>query len=982
MSYSAEIAFEDSSRAERLWARLRGAEPQQSLFDQFAPVLVQALKDAPEPDRLLLNFERWVGTLGTTLTYYRLFAESPRILEPLLRLMGLSQYMADTLLQNPELSEFLLEPRILSQRRTRAQLQRDLNRLLQPCTSHLMRLDRLRLFKQQELLRITALDVLGKADLRTVVEWLSDLADVCVQSALHICHTELSQTLEMQGDPRLCVLAMGKMGARELNYSSDIDLIFLCADQPALVGKREPMVYLQRLCEAVVKALSEPMRRGMVFRVDLRLRPEGRMGPIVRTLQSALHYYENWAEPWERQAMIKARPCAGDLQVGMQLLERLRPWVYRPQLSESDLQEMIAQRVRTEAQTRTRNEWETDIKNGWGGIRDIEFPVQALQLMYGGRFPRLRTPATLDALSQLSRTRLIDPQTAQALCEAYRFLRTVEHRLQLLYGHQTHSLPSEPTERTKFARRMGYTAREPFEQDLQRHRSVARAFREQVLSTEASTPPQSDDLPIELIGTAEGKTLWEQRLGTMGFAEPARAYQVLTNWLVGNRYGAPTPEERRTATRILPDLLNTCARTLAPDRALLALEQLADALPSRAMLFRSLEASPLVLHRLAELAQSPPLWQTLMAHLELLDMLFGEEISAHGAKTRAQHHEALHQRLAHCRTERARLSNLRAYARRERLRIGARDLWAETTPQQTATDLSALATALLSATLHSASPTATPPLLLLGFGSLGAGELGYTSDWDIAFVCPDDAHLPDAQEQAVHMLQLCQQMTEMGAFPKVDTRLRPEGGAGALVRTAESLLHYYQHHAEPWERLASVRTDLVNPSVPFAEPLVQQWNAWRYRGAPTADESDAIRHLVQRTLSERIPPDQRPRHLKLGTGGLATIEFLTGWQVLHTATPHTHPPTPHTLTTLDWLLRQGALERPDYEVLTEAWLLQYHLRNRLALLFEPASELLPEGERFHLVARSLGEPSDTALQERLQTLRQAVDEIAHRHRLL
>ncbi len=974
------IAFEDPQRAERLWHRLRGDAPQSALFDQFAPVLVQALADAPEADRLLLNFERWVGMLGATLTYYRLFAESPRILEPLLRLMGLSQYMADTILQTPELSELLLDPRLLAQRRTRAQLQRDLNRLLQPCTSHPMRLDRLRLFKQQELLRITAQDVLGKVDLRTVVEWLSDLADVCVQSALNLCHTELSQTMQMQGEPGLCVLAMGKMGARELNYSSDIDLVFLCADEPPLSGKREPMVYLQRLCESIVKALSEPMRRGIVFRVDLRLRPEGRSGAIVRTLQSAVHYYENWAEAWERQAMIKARPCAGDLQVGTQFLERLRPWVYRPQLSADDFQEMVQQRVRTEAQTRARGEWETDIKNGWGGIRDIEFPVQALQLMRGGRLPRLRTPSTLDALNQLSRARLLEPETAHALSEAYCFLRTVEHRLQLLYGHQTHSLASEPSERAKFARRMGYADPQRFEEDLQRHRSVARAFRERVLNTAPTESLSTNTLPLELIGTNEGEQVWDAELHAMGFGEPARAYQVLCNWVVGNRYGEPTPDERRSALRILPELLETCAQTLSPDRALLALEQLADALPSRAMLFRTLEGSHQVLYRLAELAQSPTLWQMLMANLELLDMLFGEEISAHGAKTRTQHHRALQQRLEGCRTERTRVSNLRAYARRERLRIGARDLWAETEPQHTAEDLSALACELLSASLQIASPEDVN-LLLLGFGSLGAGEVGYTSDWDIAFVYADESHLPTAQAYAIKMLQLCQQMSETGAFPKVDTRLRPEGGAGALVRTLEGVLQYYAEYAEPWERLASVRVSVLNPDCAFAEAFLERWNLLRYRGAPTAEEVEAIRHLVRRTLTERIPPSQQETHLKLGKGGLAVIEFLAGWLVLQVASPDSHPASSNTLELLNWLLRQGVLDRPDYEVLSEAWLLQYHLRNRLALLFEPASELLPEGERFGMLARSLGYSHEQALWQRLHSLRQAVDEIARRFRI-
>lgn len=482
------IAFDQPERAARLWRRWRGEGMQAELFEQFAPTLALALQNAPDPDRLLLNFDRWLESLGATLTYYRLFAETPAALTPLLALLAHSQYMADTLLQNPELSEILLDPRLLMRPRSRADLRRDLHRLLKPCTTFWMKLDRLRAFKQQEFLRLTALDVLGEASLPDIARGLSDLADVCVGAALDACHQELGAAQGVSGEHGLCVIGMGKWGGRELNYSSDIDPIFICADQPPLQGAREPMQYLTRLAEMLVKALSEPMRRGIVFRVDLRLRPEGRFGPIVRTVSSALHYYENWAELWERQAMIKARVCAGDPRVGEQFLERIHAWVYRPALSDADFAQIIEQRARTEAQTQARGEYETDIKNGWGGIRDIEFPTQALQLLLGGKHPRLRTPNTLDALQRLKSARVLRPAEADALRAAYCFLRTVEHRLQLQYGHQTHTLPSAPRERERFAKQMGYAEPAAFEAELQRHRETARGYREKVFSPHPLTP--------------------------------------------------------------------------------------------------------------------------------------------------------------------------------------------------------------------------------------------------------------------------------------------------------------------------------------------------------------------------------------------------------------------------------------------------------------------------------------------------------------
>ena len=1058
------VAFEQPERAARLWARWRGDGLQAELFDRFAPTLADALQRAPDPDRLLVNCDRWLESLGATLTYYRLFAETPHALKPVLAVLGASDYMADTLLQNPELSEILLDARLLTRPRTRADMRRDLSRLLRACSSYWMQLDRLRAFKQQEYLRITALDLLGKATLTETMRALSDLADVCADAALEASHRELAAQQGVTGEHGFCILAMGKWGGRELNYSSDIDPIFLYRDAPHLTGTADPTRYLLKLAEMVVKALSEPMRRGIVFRVDMRLRPEGRLGALARGVSSALHYYETWAEPWERQAMLKARPCAGDLQVGEQFLERLQPWLYRPSLSETDFAEIVRLRERAEAQARARNAYETDLKNGWGGIRDIEFSVQALQLMLGGRLPRLRTPATLDALQRLKHARILAPDEARALQDAYIFLRTAEHRLQLQFGHQTHLLPTDPKARARLAKLMGFADPDAFEQTLAHHRAVARAFRERVLrsspssagtsqaspgtsqssvgtsqstpGTSQSTPGTSpssagtslssagtsqssagtsqssagsstlEDMPtpspplpasgegvaapppftgevgrgagfsvhlapaLPLLGTDEGAVVWESVLQSLGFAEPARAYRALSASLAD----AP-PDERRAFEAILPALLTACARTPDPDRALTGLQRLADAFPSRAGLYLAFAESPEVLHRLAELAQSPALLNRLLAHLELLEMLFGEEIVARGAKSLQEHRDALAQRLERCRSASARLASLSAYMRREWLRIGARDLWSETTPLQTARDLAALARAVLPALWEQVAPAQT--LWLVGFGSLGAGELGYQSDWDLAFACPDDADLPTLERHAQAFLAHCQRLTEQGVFPPVDTQLRPEGKAGALVRTVSGWRAYYAQAAAPWERLAAVRADVLNADADA--PIVAVLNEYRFGDAPTPDERDEMRRLILRALTERVPSSALHTHLKLGYAGQNAIEFLTHWLVVQHATLDDHPPSTGTLTQLEWLWRRGILETADYDALREAWRMLYQVRNRLALLFDPAPEVFPDDDsRLALLARSLNYDSPDALRRVLTEHQRAVEAITRR----
>jgi glutamine synthetase adenylyltransferase len=1057
------VAFEQPERAARLWARWRGNGLQAELFDRFAPTLADALQRAPDPDRLLVNCDRWLESLGATLTYYRLFAETPHALKPVLAVLGASDYMADTLLQNPELSEILLDVRLLTRPRTRADMRRDLSRLLRACTSYWMQLDRLRAFKQQEYLRITALDLLGKATLTETMRALSDLADVCADAALDACHRELAAQQGVTGEHGFCILAMGKWGGRELNYSSDIDPIFLYRDAPRLTGTADPTRYLLKLAEMVVKALSEPMRRGIVFRVDMRLRPEGRLGALARGVSSALHYYETWAEPWERQAMLKARPCAGDLQVGEQFLERLQPWLYRPSLSETDFAEIVRLRERAEAQARARNAYETDLKNGWGGIRDIEFSVQALQLMLGGRLPRLRTPATLDALQRLKHARILAPDEARALQDAYIFLRTAEHRLQLQFGHQTHLLPTDPKARARLAKLMGFADPDAFEQTLAHHRTVARAFRERVLRMPTSSAGSSPSTPwtspssagsspstpwtspssagsspstpwtspssagsspstpwtspssagssrcenmlapspalpasgegvaapppftgevgrgagfsvhlapaLPLLGTDEGAVVWESVLQSLGFGEPARAYRALSASLAD----AP-PDERRAFEAILPALLTACARTPNPDRALTGLGRLADAFPSRAGLYLAFAESPEVLHRLAELAQSPALLNRLLAHLELLEMLFGEEIVARGAKSLQAHRDALAQRLERCRSASARLASLSAYTRREWLRIGARDLWSETTPLQTARDLSALARAVLPALWEQVAPDQT--LWLIGFGSLGAGELGYQSDWDLAFACPEDADLPTLERHAQAFLSHCQRLSEQGVFPPVDTQLRPEGKVGALARTVSGWRAYYAQAAAPWERLAAVRADVLNADADA--PIVAVLNEYRFGGAPTPDERDEMRRLILRALTERVPSSALHTHLKLGYAGQNAIEFLTHWLVVQHATLDDHPSSAGTLAQLEWLWRRGILETADYDALREAWRMLYQVRNRLALLFDPAPEVLPDDSRLGLLARSLNYDSPDALRRVLTEHQRAVEAITRR----
>lgn len=963
-----DIPFAEPDRAKRLWNNLRGEGESARLFDGFALILLGQIASAAEPDRTLINVDRWMDALGSRLTYYRLFAETPDVLEPVLRVFSVSQFLADAVIQSPELAEILLDPVLLYRQKSAVDFHMELARLIAPCSTFLLKLDRMRLFKQQEYLRIAALDILGHRSLPQTARAISDFADACLQTAYEICHQELAVQHEMAGEPSFAIIGMGKLGARELNYSSDVDLIFLRSDKPALTGKREPETYLIRLGESIVKALSEPMRRGIVFRVDLRLRPEGRFGPIVRSLESARYYYENWAETWERQALLKARFIAGDPQVGETFMRMILPIVYRRSMPEQELEGVRHQKRRSEAQVHARGEQEVDIKNGWGGIRDIEFTVQLLQLVYGGRHPRLRTPGTLDALKRLQNARVIEPDEQKVIARAYEFLRTVEHRLQLLYEHQTHTLPTELDERALFAKRMGFREPGEFEAELQSHREHVRAFCERYFY-EGDVPAVAGEGTqlaafepgVLLLGTEEGQNEWIPYLASLGFDRLEESYRQLQLPLMDTEYSAPASEAKRVYEEILFPLLRACARTPDPDAALRGVVALASEMVSPALLYASFSQSPEVMHRLTELAVSPVLWERLMRRQELLDMLFGEEIVEAGAKPPEIYVRHLRERLAGCRTERARFHNIAAFARREWLRIGARDLWGEAEPLQTAEDLTNMTITLLQAAWEMAAlqvnePKLASQCLILGFGRLGGAEPGFMSDWDVGFVAGEDKGVIARSTSIVErFLSLAQEWQTQGAFMPVDLRLRPWGSKGNLVHTPSSYEDYYVRHAEPWERLASTRVSVLAGEPALRERFETILNAFRYGQPVTRDTFGGIRRLKERMQGERVKPEDQKRHLKLGRGTLSDIEFTTQWLMLlhYRMEPGVQPPT-NTWAMLVWLHRHEVLRKAYYEALSGAFRFFYHVRNRLSLLQGSGSDLMPlEGRPLQMLARSL-----------------------------
>ncbi len=429
--------------------------------------LGRILPRCPDPDMALNNFERFLDNPAGATQLSVLLEGRARVLEILLQLLSTSQFFSDLLSANPDYLDMLRIP--LRDSPSRPELHGQLQREVEAAFEDSAVLRAFRRFRQKQILRIGTNDIIRDRPLEEITRDISRVADtaleVALATALRHIGNRFGQPFTDAGQPARCVImAFGKLGGKELNYSSDIDLMFLYDDEGATRGKRITNIsnddFFARVTGEVVRLLSAHTDKGQAYRVDLRLRPEGHRGPLARSLASTLSYYDTLGRTWERQALIKVRPVAGDLRLGEEFLKAIEPFVYRKYLSFAEINEIKALKRRIEAKTRQAGENDTEVKTGHGGIRDIEFTIQFLQLLNGGDLPGVRQRTTLKALQALEKVGCLNDLEYRALDDSYRFLRKTEHRLQLMFDLQTHSLPEKREELRKLALRMGYRQRD------------------------------------------------------------------------------------------------------------------------------------------------------------------------------------------------------------------------------------------------------------------------------------------------------------------------------------------------------------------------------------------------------------------------------------------------------------------------------------------------------------------------------------------
>jgi [glutamine synthetase] adenylyltransferase / [glutamine synthetase]-adenylyl-L-tyrosine phosphorylase len=858
----------------------------------------------------------------------------------------------------------------------------------------------LRVAYRQWLLQLAARDLTGQSTLDEVAAELADLAAAGLEAALAIARSQLPPAAP---PCRLAVIAMGKCGGRELNYASDVDVIFVAepggpeppggagppggdaGSIPAAGQSAMALHTASQLAAATIRVCSRSTAEGALFPVDPNLRPEGRDGPLVRTLASHLAYYQRWAKTWEFQALLKARPVAGDPGLGANYLAALVPLVWQAAQRENFVEDVQAMRRRVVSTLPARDAGR-ELKLGPGGLRDIEFAVQLLQLVHGRTDEAIRGPATLPALAALAAGGYVGREDAASLAAAYRFLRSVEHLLQLWQLRRTHTLPDDPAVLRRLGRALRAQAAQPAQAAPARadpaaelnaawrqHSAEVRRLHEKLfyrplLAAVARLPGDVARLTPEAA---------QARLEALGYADPAGALRHIEALTAG--------VSRRAAIQrtLLPVMLGWFADAAQPDAGLLAFRQVSDALGSSPWYLRLLRDDTTVARRMARVLSASRYATDLLLRQPEMAAVLGEDAQLTPRPATALRAEAVTAVRRHPDPADA-VAAVRGLRRRELLRTATADLLGLAGIEQTGEALTAVAGMAVSAALQVAIRTAEAAgplptrLCVVAMGRFGGHETGYGSDADVMFV-HDPVAGADEQEASQAAHAVAEDLRALLAQPApdppllIDPGLRPEGRQGPLVRTLASYRAYYQRWSVPWEAQALLRAEPVAGDRELGARFTDLADEFRYpAGGITERSVREIRRIKARMEAERMPRGVDPAlHLKLGPGGLADVEWVVQLLQLRHAHEIAGLRTTRTMAGLTAATSAGLVAAEESAALAAAWRLAARIRDAAVLVRGRPSDLLPTRQpELAAVASVLGYPPD-AYQDLTQDYRRA-----------
>ncbi len=898
-----------------------------------------------DPDRALLNFERLAAALPNPSMFYQYLETAPDRLDLLVKVFAHSQALSDTLARNAAYFHFLIAPATLKAPRSKAWLTAELNRLLLPERQAKNKYDVIRHFRRREMLRIGVRDLTDLAPVEETTLELSNLADVCLQAVYAIAFEKLCREFKTAG-VRFAVIGMGKLGGHELNYSSDVDVIFVYDEEGQLTPVLSKHDFCRKLGEEIVREVGAKSNEGTIFRIDLRLRPEGSSGPLVRSLESCENYYAEWGETWERMALIKARCVAGDTALGDEFIQMVQPFVYSRHAGTQVVQQMAAIKQRIETEIVHDDRLTRHVKLGIGGIREIEFIVQSFQVLHGGHHPKLRNRSTLPTLKLLAKAQLLGAKDTDTLTTAYRFLRNVEHRLQMEMELQTHTIPDEAHAQYRLARSLGFSTVEKFQTAQNTQTGAVRKIYAAVLTTAAESPPETN---FSMTKPAV--------LAKAGFHDTGAAAQTMEILINGSGFAHVSPRTKELFSRLYPVICATAGKLADPDVALARFEKFVSAYGSRGLLYELLTRNTKLIEMLLHLGDASKFFaDTLTQQPDLFDEVcrgIGLGEARHMADMEAGLQTA-------SRTELPAMEAVRIWKRAEMLRIGIGDVMGMLDVERVQSEITGLAEVCLRFALAEARrelKLKKLPFAIIGLGKFGGQELGYGADLDVLFVGTGT----DAIKLATRIINFMANSTATGKLFEVDARLRPDGKDGLLASSVETHRDYYRQRAQLWERQALTKARVVAGDAAVGGEFLRMVHEYVYAKPIASDQIVEIQKMRHRIETERGNQQHVEWEFKTGPGGMIDVEFLVQTLQLRYGATHPQLRTAHTLAALNRLTALGLLEENDAAQLRRHYLFLRTIETTLRRVENTSVSHLPVDEyEQRLLAKRMGFPDTGA----------------------
>jgi len=869
------------------------------VLDLTSTAFERLLVSVPDPQLGRVALARVCEDDGARATLTR-----PEVLPAAITLLGFSTAAADFLVAHPDESEALAGLRSRSKQELHAELEADVERLGVT--------DALRRFRRRSMMRVAALDLSG-ASFEDIVAEITSIAEACLGAACR----EVAPS-------KIAVIAFGKLGGRELNYASDVDVVFV-HDGAGPERQREA----ERACAAFVRLLAEPTAEGIALRVDVTLRPGGSRGALSRSLEAMRTYYATEAATWERQALIKARPVAGDAELGAAFVDAVAPMVFPSELAAAAIDEVRRVKVRLEEYVRASGKAGVEVKRGRGGIRDVEFAVQLLQIVHGGRDERLREPNTLRALATLADEGYVARDDASTLADAYRFLRRLEHRLQIVRDLQTHDLPADEGARTVLARSLGMTDAEELLEGFEARTGTVRELHERLFYR-----PLLESFAGPAPGPGRDRAATEELLAGLGFGRPAASYEVLSRLV-----DAATRQGKVLATAF-PVMAPALALAAEPDAALVRLERVMAGAAADDRFADALADDPATARRLAHVVAASSFSTDLLA------------------------------------AEPGRILSLRAGAeppdpQAALVAVASRYAAGELAPAETGRALADVADRVVRDAVVAAGPDL--PFAVIGLGKLGARELNFASDLDVVFVYEGEGR--DAFRRGAELAEaVLAGIRASGWEPDAD--LRPEGRSGPLAKSFTAYLEYWERYAETWEFQSLIRARYVAGDEGLGRRFVSFAGDFAFPDYLPVDRVAEIRRMRERIEQERVHPPEASRfHFKLGFGSLADVQFAVELTQMRSGGTHPELRTQGTLEALEAAARLRLIEDAAALALGEAFGFLSDVKDALEIDRRVHAEAIPASPEEQLaLARRLGYeeyPRQTFLEDYRRITRRA-----------